>query len=207
MRRNTNCIWGWICQFSALLLICLFFLGCSKEYSYERTDPVQGPPPIPVDTTGQGDSLNNQPVMIPGCFSCNTQIEAADSSWQFSVGNASLCGSVTGAVISRERNALTFFGPSKCSLDSGLIITAYFSTEPLTSDKNYLQADRASMAYYDNTTLVNVIESYEKNQFKLVVDSYVHQTGILKGRFTGLAIFKNGDTSLLKSSSFQVRLK
>ncbi len=187
--------------FFALYAI-LFALGCKKEYSYEG-GAIQNYPILP-DSTIAGDTTQIINT-IPNCDGCNSIDEAVDLKWSFKVGNSSLCGNVTRGVLSPDGDGMTFFGPSTCSRDSGLIITAFFSGQVLNHDQNNLTASRASLEYYDNITMSDVLHSKRPNIFSLTIDNYVHQTGVVTGTFYGSVLDKNGKIIKVESGKFSAR--
>src|SRR3954468_14607384 len=119
---------------SIVLLVLLCNVGCLKEdYSYE------GGTPPPVDST---DTTQNTPLPLPfSCSLCNPNDLVKSMHWQFMTGPSAMCGPVTNALLSRDKKALTFFGPSACTIDTGLIMTAFFDT-PLDGDRAEVVATR-----------------------------------------------------------------
>src|SRR5258706_3842643 len=140
----------YIICFISVLYILAFTGGCKKEYSYEG-GPIQGPIQFP-DSTVTGDSTiiedSTSIITFPKCSGCNTEA-LSTLTWSFKVGSSLLCGNVTRGVVSPDGGGMTFFGPSSCSRDSGLIITAFFNDQTLRKDQSNITASRASLEYYD----------------------------------------------------------
>src|SRR5688572_1671071 len=99
------------------------YCSCSKEFSYER-NPLE---PVNPDTVMLTKT-------IPGCSVCNSVNSTVLKRWSFTQKNSLHCGVVDTAIITPNRNAFTFFGPSSCSSDTGLVITAYL--DPMKLDKD-----------------------------------------------------------------------
>lgn len=185
-----------------LQLALLYGPGCAKDYSYEggQQDSAAGPVFAPgPDTAAAG-------LQFPPCSSCNGAAELALSRWAFRSGSDLLCGSITSGIANYERTALTFFGPSDCSDVTGLIVTAYLPQAALDTDRTGLSTDRVSFEYYDNTASTSIFRSWQPHRFSLTIDRYVHQTGMLRGQFTGYAFKSNGDSTLIRGR-FAVQLR
>jgi hypothetical protein len=192
-----------------LFFICCFITllwsasGCAKDYSYE------GGPPLPLanDTTNGKDTVYKPLIPFPSCTSCQASNSLALSQWHFKNERTFLCGSVTGAVITPERNAFTFFGPSACSSDTGIIVTAYFANHTLNSDKKDIAPERVSFEYYDNTTNSKIISSWLPHPFSLTIQEYKHDTRIATGTFSGYAFNEQGDSTLVQSGAFKIQFQ
>ncbi|HPZ87283.1 MAG TPA: hypothetical protein PLQ32_04205 [Flavihumibacter sp.] len=179
-----------------------------KEHSVEGlTIPALDslPDSSQVEPTPSADSslVNN---LLGGCYSCQPQAALADSSWLIPAGTRWQCGSLTGAVINIERDALTFFGPSACSQDSGLIINAYFKSQPLNQSRLGVRADWASAVYYDNISGQYVFVSKPENKFSLVAN-YNHETRELIGEWSGEAVYATGAVGKIRGARFRCQLK
>ena len=125
----------------------------------------------------------------------------------FIVNGTVVCGSVTGAVKTIEGTAMTFFGPSACSKDTGLIITAYFPTPSLLANSTKQAADRIAFEYYDNVTPSQITAALFTSTFSLVIDQYTQQTGIATGTFSGQARTSNGKSVTITSGKFNITFK
>lgn len=186
-----------------LILILTNFTHCAKEYSFEGG----GTPNIPsvTDTTSTRGSANTGGIILPTCKGCEIT-DTSSVKWSFKIGNSLLCGFVTNAVPSPDKTAMTFFGPSACSLDSGLIITAYFDYEVMNRDQKNLTAGFTAMEYYDNTTGLDVMKSKAPNVLSLTMNIYNRQTGIAMGTFSGWVIDKNGARVKIDDGKFKIKL-
>lgn len=192
-------------QFLLFLMLYSFMVtgGCKKEYSYEG-----GPVPDSISVVDSGlvnDSANTATPSFYQCGGCNSLNPSADLYWNFKVGSVTLCGGITNTVVSPDDNAFTFFGPSACSVDSGLIITASFDNHKLTGDLANLVAARSSLEYYDNIDQSDVLHSKQPNIFSLTIDKYDTQTGIATGTFKGVVLAKNGALVKVESGSFRIK--
>jgi hypothetical protein len=187
-----------------LILILINFTNCAKEYSFEggATPPIPSQP----DTSGGQDSSTTPGITLPTCRGCELTDTSSSGKWSFKIGGSSLCGFITNAVASPDKTAMTFFGPSACSVDSGLIITAYFNTPVLSNNQTNLTAASAALEYYDNTTLSDVFKSKPPNILSVTINSYDHQTGITDGTFAGSVVNKNGATIKVDAGKFKIKL-
>jgi len=196
----------YIICFFLVLYILVFAGGCKKEYSYEG-EPIQGPIQFP-DSTVIGDSTiigdSTSIIAFPKCNGCNTDVLSA-LTWSFKVGSSLLCGNITRGVVSPDGGGMTFFGPSSCSRDSGLIITAFFSDQTLKKDQSNITASRASLEYYDNTTMSDILQSKRPNIFSLIIDNYVRETGVATGTFNGSVLDKDGNIIKVYAGRFNVK--
>lgn len=186
-----------------ILIICLQvagFYGCMKEYSYEGGPPVDTIP-IPVhDTTVK--PVNIFPF-CPGCSSLNTSTALY---WSFRYDTSLLCGSVTNSVITPDRDGFTFFGPSTCSLDTGLVMTVFLEHDSLNMDKLNITTTSTALEYYDNTTLSDIFTA-KLHLISFTIDSYVHNTGIAKGTFKGYVKTKDNTLAPISDGQFTIQFK
>lgn len=188
--------------FSSFLLIIYFSLievGCKKEYSYEG-GPLPDSLPI-ADTVMVKDS--SQINLLPVCNGC-TNLNISASVWSFKIGAITLCGDVTRGVLSPDKDAFTFFGPSLCSIDTGLIITAFFPTQIFNKDLTNITSQRAALEYYDNKTMTDILQSNKSYIFTVIVNNFNNQTKIANGVFTGWVIHKNGTIIKIDDGKFNV---
>ncbi len=130
------------------------FSGCIKEYSFEGgptndTIPVQDTIPI-QDTTVMPQ------MSFPFCAGCKSMDDFTLSTWNFKYDTSLLCGTVTNAVITPERNGFTFFGPSVCSADTGLVMTVFLDAKALDRDRSNITTNNVIFQYYDNTTFFDI---------------------------------------------------
>jgi len=179
------------------LLSLLIIMGCAKEYSYEGGDLVEVhdslPPPVVVND-------------FPACPFCQTITGTPLSSWSFKKGNTTVCGSIDTAIITLERTAFTFFGPSACSVDSGLVITVYLGNESLNRDRTNVTINNIAFYYYDRVTPSYIFMSLPNSPFTGTIDNYDHQAKIASGTFTGNALRSDGSAASITSGKFKVKL-
>lgn len=180
----------------AVFALLLSGVGCIKEeYSYE------GGPQQTIDSTDT--TQNTPPPFVIKCDLCNTNDPVQYMQWHFTGNNSALCGTVTKAVMSPEKNAITFFGPSACSADTGLIMTAFFN-EPLNSDRTNVQAARAVLQYYIKDAADNVFQSEPPHPFTLIIDQFTQDTRIATGHFSGAAFTPTGTPVSVESGRFYI---
>src|SRR5204863_5277369 len=101
-------------------ILLILAVGCKKDYSCEGCHST---------TTIDSIALSVSPGTFPQCSLCHPADELLLSTWNFKTRNSFLCGivSAAGAGIDPEKKAFTFFGPSACSIDTGLVMTVYLS--------------------------------------------------------------------------------
>lgn len=182
----------------ATLAFMLIGFGCVKEeYSYE------GGLLPPVDSTTDTTTQNIPPPFITACKECSPGGPAQYMQWHFLCEASALCGPVTKAVMSPDKNAITFFGPSTCSVDTGLIMSAFFD-EPLNSDRSNVKAARAVLQYYIKNAADNVFQSEPPHPFTLTIDQYTLNTRIAMGHFDGFAYTPAGKQVAVNSGTFYI---
>lgn len=186
---NTNCI------IFILYLGLAAFSGCIKEYSFEG-EPTNNT--IPID-----DTTFRPPISFPFCAGCHSQ-DFILTGWNFKYDTSLLCGSVTNAVITPERNGFTFFGPSACSADTGLVMTVFLNSDALNKDKSNITTNNVIFQYYDNTTFLDIFIS-SRLSVSFTIDTYEHATGIAKGRFTGNVKTKDSTTAAIMDGKFAIK--
>ena len=176
--------------------------GCYKEYSIEGMDTAR----VVRDTASPG------PVGIinafPACSLCKPESDISIGQWNFKTGNSFLCGGVTnsGFFGGYSRKDFTVFGPSACSVDTGLVISVYLSV-PLDQDRYNLTTDQTAFYYYDNHAVKDILISLPTAPFTINVQSYIYATSIVTGTFSGTVYKANGDTSTVTDGKFKVKLK
>ena len=191
-------------------IVCFIFIlyilspigGCKKEYSFEGGNSAPDTTIIRDTTVIKDTAISG--IIFPTCIGCNSIDTFSASIWSLKVGSSVLCGKVTRAVVSPDSSGMTFFGPSICSADSGLIITAYFLNEALRKDQSNITAERASLEYYDNTTLSDVLVSKKPNNFSVTIVSYNPQRG-MTGTFNGWVVDKNGNVVKVDAGKFRIK--
>lgn len=196
--------------------IALFFLlpallvqntGCEKEYSYEGGDtatiinpvvPVPGPIAVAADTTDE----------FPVCLLCDSAKDPALGTWSFKRGKSYLCGGITtsGFFGGYSKTDITFFGPSACSNDTGLVMSVFLPV-PLDRNRYNITAERVAFYYYDNNSSKDILISAPEKVFTLTLQSFTLSTGIAIGTFSGTVFKANGDTAFVANGKYQVLIK
>lgn len=190
---------------SGLLIFQLIsYESCRKEYSYEG-GPADTLNTIPVIDTLSNDSTDSyEPIAFPYCPSCNGQQGYILNTWNFKYDTSFFCGSVTRSVMNMEKTAFTFFGPSACSLDTGLIMTVYL-INPLEKDEANITASRAYFQYYNNKGIQDIFESSDSIPIILTIEKYTLSTGIATGRFSGLAKSDRNTKVKIQDGKFMIQ--
>ncbi len=187
------------CAFFLLCLELAGFSGCIKEYSYEG-GPAQ-------DTTSIQDTTPKPAIMFPVCAKCDGINDPLLSTWSFKYDTSFFCGNITRAIIAPDRTGFTFFGPSACSIDTGLVMTVYLGTDVLDRDKSGITSNEVIFEYYDNVTLTDIFMTNKLGTFSLTIDTYEHATGIAKGRFSGYVPAKNGEVVGIIDGKFEIKFE
>ncbi len=174
--------------------------GCVKEYSYEGglNDTSVIPP---VDTSIIQDSVD-ETLIFPICVSCTGKDDFYEEKWSFSYDTNFFCGNVTNAVVTPTRDGFTFFGPSACSNDSGLIISAFLSNATLTQDLENITTTQVALEYYDNISGDDIMYSDPSLNLSLTILSYNHTTRIARGTFSGYVFSKNKEVIKIRDGKF-----
>lgn len=189
-----------------LLTLLMPATQCAKEYSYEG-GPMVDTATNGDTTTGNGDTTSTSSLHLPTCPSCNNITELQPNTWMFTVNGTVVCGNVTRAIKSAEGTAMTFFGPSACSGDTGLIITAYFTPPGLLASTTNLLAHHAALEYYDNVTPSDIAAAFFTAQFSVVMERYSHQSGAATGTFSGQAHTANGEPVTITAGKFNIMIE
>ena len=186
--------------FFVLQLLLLQTSGCQKEYSYEGND----------STATRIDSVIFPPSPLindfPQCALCRPTDSITLSHWNFKRGNSFLCGVINSAGISPDNTAFTFFGPSACSIDTGLVMTIYLPVA-FDQDKFNVTTTKVAFFYYDHFGPRDIFISLPEELFTVEVVSYIYSTGIATGKFKGIVFKANGDTSYVDEGNFIAKLK
>ena len=190
-----------ICFIFILYLLLPGLYGCVKEYSYEA-GPTGNTLPV-IDSIPIQDTIRPL-ISFPFCAGCSNTGDFILSTWSFKYAGSILCGSVTNAVIAPDRNGFTFFGPSACSADTGLVMTVFLDTGPLDRDKSNITTSNVIFQYYDNTTFSDIFNSGRRS-ISFTIDTYQHSTGIAKGKFTGSVKTKNNGEVSLTDGKFSIK--
>jgi hypothetical protein len=177
------------------MLLLILISGCEREYSYEGGDPVViDPIPVPIP---------DQPAWM--CASCINQDRFTESKWSFFNDNKIICGISDTARVNAERTFFTFFGPSACSIDTGMVIGVYLN-EVLDKDQYNIISRYASFYHYDNVGQTDIHISRVGFPFTVRIESYIHQTRTATGTFNGPVFTANGDSSYINFGKFKVKL-
>lgn len=180
-----------------LLLLLLAAGACKKEYSYEAGNlPVQPPPPPPPPPPPA--------AKYPFCADCAGRDEYVMGRWSFKIDTTLFCGVVTDAVTSPEREGFTFFGPSQCSGDTGLIMTIFLPGQPLNIDRAGITTQRAALQYYDKTTFIDVFSARTSTGITFFLESYNHAAKTARGKFMGYVYTKTNQLELVKDGKFVI---
>ena len=192
---------------SSLLFVLLQigFISCEKEYSYEGGNTAILPIDSLVDSVPVKDSLNHIPPEFSFCAFCNNNNPLKESTWSFKIDTTILCGSVDTAIVLGNRAAFTFFGPTSCVKDSGIIFTIYLSPYQLNRDTTYYTVPKASFYYY-HTLAPFILMNQPAEPFQFVISSYVHATRIATGTFSGVAQRTDGRAVVITDGKFNIKL-
>lgn len=145
------------------------------------------------------------PDTIISCSLCHEEDSLTLGSWSFKNNQSYFCGATTNAGFIGTNTTFTFFGPSACSADSGLVITVYLS-EPFDEDKHNITSNDVAFYYYDHKGSTDMFIKLPPLPFSLTVNSYIKSTGIATGTFEGVAYKRNGDTTHITNGRFMVKL-
>lgn len=183
--------------FLSIYTLLLPVAGCQKELYFDRVDStVIDPVPVPSSA-----------LTFPLCPLCNASIPLKENEWSFKTVTSYLCGTLTDGIITANKNAFTFFGPSACSIDSGLVITAYLEPARLTGDTTNVHSTGVAFYYYDHNSADYILVSRHATGFNLTIDKYVQATGIATGTFNGGSFRANGDFVDIGEGKFTVKLR
>ena len=186
------------------VVITIFILspqvGCEKEYSYEGGVFIDSIPAGPTDT------LISPPETLPVCDECASNPETDSTYWNLVFDNKILCGAVTRAIATSDKTGFTFFGPSKCSLDTGLVMSVALGTDSLTKNLTNVISNNVALEYYDNTTQTNFFQSMRQS-ITFTIDTYNHATRIAVGSFKGLVVLKDNSVGEVVDGNFVIRFQ
>jgi len=183
-----------------LLLLSILLLQntrCAKEYSFEgaRVDTL---------TRSGGDTVVSQiPPTISLCSLCNPSDPITLGHWSFKTGDVYQCGTFTnsGFFSGFEKTNFTFFGPSACSIDTGIVVSVYLPVA-LDQDQFNIKTDQAAFYYYDHTATADILQSRHTAIFSVTVQSFFESTGIATGTFSGTVFTPNGDSAHVTEGRF-----
>lgn len=178
------------------LLLLLQNTRCAKEYSFEGAK-------VDTLTTGTGDTVISQiPTPSSQCNLCNPADQILLGHWSFKTGNVYQCGTFTnsGFFSGLSKTAFTFFGPSACSIDTGIVVSVYLPVA-LTSDQFNLTTEQTAFYYYAHNA-PDILASRPTSIFSVTVQSFINATGIVTGTFSGTVFTANGDTATVTEGQF-----
>jgi len=184
-----------------LLILLLHDTACTKEYSFERSDLDT----IPTDTV---DTPTSPPsITFPQCTLCNPSDPLTVKHWSFKTGNAYLCGSFTnsGFFAGTSKTAFTFFGPSACSVDTGIVVSVYLPV-PFDRDRYNVITTKTAFYYYEHNGTKDIFISRPTSVFSVTVQSFIYATNIVTGTFNGTVFKANGDTAYITEGRFIAQL-
>ncbi|MCX6316423.1 MAG: hypothetical protein NTW29_03985 [Bacteroidetes bacterium] len=181
-----------------LFLSMLINFSCDKEYSFEG-----GGNPPPRDTITPPPP---PPPPFPVCPACTNVTEPALDEWSFKSGGWKLCGTADSAIALGNRTAFTFFGPSACSVDTGMAITIYLNTDTLNRDLHNLTNNRAAFYCYERVTPSYIFMSQSSSNFSATITMYDHASHTISGTFSGNVMRTNGSGAGVESGKFKVKL-
>ena len=182
--------------FTVLPYMLLQQFGCAKDYSFEGADTLQN-----KDTIIPAAIIN-----LPGCIGCIETDQLTPGKWSFKIGNTYACGILDNSGFIGTNTTFTFFGPSACSIDTGIVMTVYLPI-PFNEDRFNVTSRQAAFYYYDHNGTKDIFISHLPGVFTVSVQSYLHATRIATGTFEGTVYKPNGDTSYIKEGRFKVVLK
>jgi hypothetical protein len=199
---NTKKLYYLLAVFFFLPVLLVHNTGCYKEYSYEGGDTTAT---ILRDSVPASGPVAKE---FPDCSLCDINSNLSVGQWNFKAGNSFLCGGVTnsGFIGGYSKTDFTLFGPSACSIDTGLVISAYLPV-PLDRDRVNLTTIRAAFYYYDHHAPKDIFISLPTEPFSVTVQSFVYATGIATGTFRGIVYKANGDTAGIADGNFKVLIK
>lgn len=181
-----------------MLLSILTWMACIKEYSYEGglvpgIDTVPAPTVIPP-----APGLNM-------CQSCTGEDKFKENRWSFTAGNSFECGIIDTGFTNSERTAFTFFGPSSCSEDTSMVVTAYMDTDTLNRNISGKNIDKIIFRYTKIGLPHYLLTTRQGTPFTLTINQYDHTSKMTIGTYQGHAYLPDGSTMMV-SGKFMVKL-
>lgn len=180
--------------FPALVFV-LFYCSCTKEYSYEAS-------PL-TTTTGTTITTIIQPFLCPACIGNETFRE---NKWSFRDNGLLRCGEIDTAIANPSRTGFTFYGPSACSKDTGIIMTILLDTLHLNRDISNVTYSRSAFYYYDNVGNTYIYTNRQQSPFTVTIENYTHADRMITGSFLGFGYRATVGSSSISSGKFKVRL-
>lgn len=196
-------------RISAFLFILFVFTiswwsisGCSKEYSYEG-----GPLPDSNNTGLKPDTTKKDSFQFVPCTLCMADsFGKAVDTWRIQLPQSKACGNFTRTVITPTRDAFTFFGPSSCSADSGIILNSFWSPLVFDRDLKNVSTQRTAFYYYDKVGNTFMLERKTGQVMTIVIEEYSYSTGIAKGFCFGQAQTADGKLIELSDIRFVIKI-
>jgi len=176
-------------------VVYLQISGCTKEYSCENCLSS----PIIVDT-----GKTTLPAYV--CPSCPGNEAFIENKWSFRDDTLLRCGIIDTAIVAPDRTGFTFYGPSACSIDTGIVMTILLDTVHLNRDLTNVTSQFAAYYYYDNVGQTYIYMSKQLNPFTVTIESYNYQTKLATGTFSGFGYRPTGGGSAIRSGKFKVKL-
>lgn len=179
---------------ASAFVFLLFYCGCSKEYSYEAS---------PVSTTNDTVVILVQPYICPACIG-NESFQ--ENKWSFRDNGLVRCGEIDTAIANPTRTGFTFYGPSACSKDTGIIMTILLDTLHLNRDISNVTYSRSAFYYYDNIGNSYIYMNRQQSPFTVTIESYTHIDRMITGSFSGFGYRATVGGASINSGKFKVRL-
>jgi hypothetical protein len=198
---NLSKLYYFLVVFFILPMLLVQNSGCEKDYSYEGGDT----------TTIISDPILDSILPageFPVCSLCHPTEDLTIGTWSFKMGNSYLCGGTTnsGFFGGYTKMDITFFGPSACSIDTGLVMSIFLPV-PLDQDRYNIDATYAAFYYYDHHAPKDIFDSEPEKPFTVTVRSFILSTGIATGTFSGTVFKANGDTAFVAEGRYKVKIK
>lgn len=190
------------------LLFVLLLIGiasCKKEYSYEGGITVVLPADSLVDSIPVKDTLSHILPEFSPCTYCINNNTLKESTWSFKIDTTILCGIIDTAIVLGDRGIFTFFGPTNCVKDSGIIFTIYLNPYQLNRDTTNYAVPKVSFYYY-HTLAPFIFINKPSESFYFVITSYINATHIALGTFSGVAYRPDGRAIIISDGKFNVKL-
>lgn len=183
------------------LALLLTLIRCAKESSFEG-----GAMPPRLDTvhSGGGGGTVQPPSTCSLCIGNDVQ---AENKWSLHAGSQLYCGKIDTVIVLGDRAVFTFFGPSSCSADSGMVVTVYMDGLKLDHDFTSQTINRVSFFYYDHVAPSYMLVSQAAVPFSLTIDEYNHSTRMMRGTFRGIAYTTSGIGVQVSDGKFQAKAK
>ncbi|HMU47754.1 MAG TPA: hypothetical protein PKC72_15390 [Chitinophagaceae bacterium] len=187
-----------VLSFIAITGLLLLINSCKQEYSFEG-----GPPPPPQDTV----ILPPPPPPSKVCPACIGQEDFIENKWSFRDDTLLCCGIIDTAIVAPARQGFTFYGPSACSNDTGMVITVPLEGQILNQNLSNITLTHTAFYYYDNVGQAYIYMSHQANPFTVHINSYDHATKLVTGTFEGYVYNARGPGgTMIRNGKFKVKL-